>query len=109
MRSKRVLGAIALIAIVVAAISFAVVDVSTSAASGCLDSNSPCTDTIVPPIAVGCAVVGAFALIAAAIPAVTWIVHAFSSQHAAKHTDVDYSRPPSAPVRADEDDVSAAG
>ena len=55
-RSKRVLGAIALVAIVVAAISFAVVDVSTSAASGCLDSNAPCTDTVVPPIAVVCAI-----------------------------------------------------
>src|SRR4051812_13330555 len=80
-RSKRVLGAVALIAIVVAAISFAVVDVSTSAASGCLDSNVPCTDTVVPPIAVVCAVIGSIALIAAAIPAVTWIVYAFSSQH----------------------------
>ena len=106
MRSKRVLGAIALVAIVVAAISFAVVDVSTSAASGCLDSNAPCTGTVVPPVAVVCAIIGSIALIAAAIPTVTWLVHAFSSQHAAKHTDVDYSRLPSARVRADEDDIT---
>ncbi len=105
MRSKRVLGAIALIAIVVAAISFAVVDVSTSAASGCLDSVAPCTEKQVPPMAVIAAVIGAIALIAAVIPTVTWLVHAFSSQHAAKHTDVDYSRLPTAPVR-DEDEFT---
>jgi len=100
-----VLGAIALIAIVVAAISFAVVDVSTSAASGCLDSGAPCTEKQVPAVAVIAAVIGAIALIAAVIPTVTWLVHAFSSQHAAKHTDVDYSRLPSAPVR-DEDEFT---
>lgn len=106
MRSKRVLGAIALIAIVVAAISFAVVDVSTSAASGCLDSVAPCVEKQVPPVAVIAAVIGAIALIAAVVPTVTWLVHAYSSQHAVKHTEVDYSRLPSAPVRDDEDEFT---
>lgn len=106
MRSKRVLGAIAIIAIVVAAISFAVVDVSTSAASGCLDSAAPCTDKQVPTLAVIAAVIGAIALIAAVVPTVTWLVHAFSSQHAVKHTDVDYSRLPTAPVRDGEDEFT---
>jgi hypothetical protein len=101
-----VLGAIALVAIVVAAISFAVVDVSTSAASGCLDAVGPCTDKQVPPVAVIAAVIGAIALLAAVVPTVTWLVHAFSSQHAAKHTDVDYSRLPTAPVRDDEDEFT---
>lgn len=106
MRSKRVLGAIALVAIVVAAISFAVVDVSTSAASGCLDSAAPCTDKQVPTVAIVAALIGAIALIAAVVPTVTWLVHAFSSQHAARHTDVDYSRLPTAPVRDDEDEFT---
>ena len=105
MRSRRVLGAIALIAIVVAAISFAVVDVSTSAASGCLEragSAAGCGERAVPGLAVTFAVIGAVALVAGIVPAVTWIVHTVSSHHVARHTDVDYSRRPSALVRDDE-------
>ncbi|AYF98891.1 hypothetical protein D7I47_11925 [Protaetiibacter intestinalis] len=99
------LGAIALIAIVVAAISFAVVDVSTSAANGCLDARTVCgEERTVPPIAVVCAAIGALALLGGIVPAILWLVQTVSQHQTARHTDVDYSQGPSARVRDDEED-----
>ncbi|QEO10295.1 hypothetical protein [Protaetiibacter larvae] len=109
MRSRRVLGTIAIVAIVIAAISFAVVDVSTSAASGCLETDAPCTKHAVPSVAVLFAVIGIAALAASVIPAIAWIVKSVSAQRGALHTDVDYSRRPTARVRDEdpEDEVTA--
>lgn len=104
MRSRRVLGAIAIIAIVVAAVSFAVVDISTSAASGCLETGEPCSERASPPIATVFAIIGVVALVAAIVPAVAWVVRALPGQAGARETDVDYSRRPSARVRDDDDD-----
>ncbi|MFT4285109.1 MAG: hypothetical protein QM598_09790 [Protaetiibacter sp.] len=104
MRSRWALGAIAITAIIVAAISFAVVDISTSAASGCLDTRAPCTERTTPEIATVFAAIGAAALLVAAVAALTWIVRNLATKREVRQTDVDYSRGPSARVRDDEDD-----
>lgn len=96
MRSRRALGITALVAVMVAAISFAVVDISTSAANGCLASATPCTELTTPPLASICAVVGAIALVGAVIPAIAWLYQNLSTHQETRHTAVDYSRRPSA-------------
>jgi hypothetical protein len=97
-----VLGTIAIVAIVGAAISFAVVDISTSAASGCLDTDAPCMERASPAIATVFAIIGAVALVAAIVPAIAWLVRALPSQQGARETDVDYSRRPTARVHDDD-------
>ena len=68
MHSSRVLGTVALSAIVVAAISFAVVDVTV--ADGCaLDCSSG-----IPVIAITFAGLGALAALVSIVPAIGWIV-----------------------------------
>lgn len=104
MRSRRVLGTIAIIAIVAAAISFAVVDISTSAANGCLDADDPCTERASPVLATVFAIVGVVALVSAIVPAIAWLVRTLPGQQRSRQTEVDYSRRPSARVRDDEDD-----
>jgi hypothetical protein len=107
-RSRRALGTIAIIAIVVAASSFAVVDISTSAASGCLDAGATCAERATPAIASVFAIIGVVALIGAIVPAIAWLVRARLGRQAhpqaARETDVDYSRRPSARVRDEDDD-----
>jgi hypothetical protein len=107
-RSRWALGAIAITAIIVAAISFAVVDISTSAASGCLDAGAPCTERSTPELAAVAAVVGALALLLAVITGITWIVRDLATRREVRQTDVDYSRRPTARVRDDEDDPLSA-
>lgn len=99
MRTRQVLGTIAIAGIVIAAISFAVVDVSTSAASGCPQTDDSCATHDAPQLAIVFAVIGAIALLASIIPAIAWIVTSVSAQRGAVHTSVDYSRRPTARVR----------
>lgn len=83
MHSPRVLGVIALSAILVAAISFAVVDVSI--ADGC--GQGPCNGGI-PVLAITFAALGGLAALVSVIPAVTWIVEAVrNARHS--HPEVD--------------------
>jgi len=83
MHSSRVLGVVALGAILVAAISFAVVDVTI--ADGCGDG--PCKAGI-PIIAITFAALGGLAALVSVIPAVTWIVDAIrTARHAGHETD----------------------
>src|SRR5690606_19963901 len=91
MRSRGALGAVAIAAIVVAAVSFAVVDISTSAASGCLDVAGPCTDRTTPAIATTFAIVGGIALAGAVVPAVLWILQDLGTRREVRQTAVDYS------------------
>src|SRR5689334_2938281 len=84
MHSSRVLGVVALGAILVAAISFAVVDVSI--ADGCGDG--PCNGGI-PIVAITFAALGALAALVSVLPAVTWIVDAIRSARHASHLDDD--------------------
>lgn len=82
MHSSRTLGVVALGAILVAAISFAVVDVTI--ASGC--GVGPCT-TGIPIVAITFAALGALAALVSVIPAVSWIVEAISTARHASHED----------------------
>jgi hypothetical protein len=77
--SRRVLGAVALGAIVVAAISFGIVDVSIADANNCVGATIACTDKSVPPVAVTFAALGALALLVSVIPTVQWIVEAIQT------------------------------
>jgi hypothetical protein len=72
--SRRLLGAVALTAIVIAAMSFGVVDVSIADANGCVGTVRACTDHTVPPIAIAFAALGVVALLASIVPTVQWIV-----------------------------------
>ena len=90
--SRHVLGAVALGAIVVAAVSFAVVDASIAAANGCMDA-SPCDDHAVPVVAVTFSILGMAALLISIVPAVTWIVEAIQVHHTAtQHSDLEFAR-----------------
>lgn len=108
MRSRGALGAIAIAAIVVAAISFAVVDISTSAASGCLGAAGPCADDTTPGLATGFAIAGAVSLAIAVVVAVLWMLQDLGARREVRQTAVDYSRRPSARVRDDDVDDSPA-
>lgn len=82
MHSSRVLGVVALTAILVAAVSFAVVDVTI--AGGC--SAAPCNASI-PIVAITFAALGCLAALVSVIPAVSWIVEAIRTARAASHED----------------------
>lgn len=86
MHSRRVLGAVALGAIVVAAVSFGIVDWSIADANGCVGSTSGCADHAVPPVAISFAALGALALLVSVLPTVQWIVEAIQ---AGRTTDRD--------------------
>ena len=93
MHSRRVLGAIALGAVVIAAISFAVVDVSIAGANGCVGTASPCADRDVPVVAITFAALGVLALLVSILPAVTWIVEVFQQPRSPNHqADVEVAR-----------------
>lgn len=82
MHSSRVLGVIALVAILVAAVSFAVVDVTIS--DGC--AGGPCNAGI-PIVAITFAALGGLATLVSVIPAVSWIVDAIRTARHASHED----------------------
>jgi hypothetical protein len=79
--SRRALGIFALAAVILAAISFAVVDVSIANANGCLGVSGPCADTSMPFAATAFAIIGTFALLASVLPAISWFVGAIHHQH----------------------------
>lgn len=88
MHSPRVLGAIALAAVVIAAISFGVVDVAIS--GGCDDA--VCSSGV-PVLAITFGALGALALLVSVLPAVTWIVEAVrENRHADHETHHDADR-----------------
>ncbi len=85
MHSRRVLGAVALGAIVVAAVSFGVVDVSIADANGCVGVSAVCLDHEVPPVAISFAALGALALLVSILPMVQWIIEAIRAGHTSNH------------------------
>ena len=108
MHSRQVLGAIALSAIVVAAISFAVVDASIASANGCMGTPSPCDDRSVPIVAITFSLLGVLALLVSILPAVTWIVEAIQVHHATtQHSDLELARRHRARRSHDDDDYDA--
>jgi hypothetical protein len=83
--SRRVLGAVALGAIVVAAISFGIVDVSIADADGCVGVSAICADQPVPPVAISFAALGALSLLVSILPMVQWIVVAIHAGRTTHH------------------------
>jgi len=79
--SSRALGIFALCAVILAAISFAAVDVTI--ASGCEGAIRACSDTALPAVAIICAIIGSAALLASVVPALAWLVGAI--HHSAHH------------------------
>ena len=75
----------ALGAIVVAAISFGVVDVSIADANGCVGVSSVCLDHTVPPVAITFAALGALALLVSILPTVQWIFEAVQVGRTSHH------------------------
>lgn len=93
MHSRQTLGAVALGAIVVAAISFAIVDASIAAANGCMDTAAACEERSVPVVAVTFAALGVLALLCSIVPAVTWIVSSIHLHHSfGPHSDLELAR-----------------
>jgi len=70
-QSSRALGIFALSAVILAAISFAAVDVTVAGA----------VDSSVPPTAIVCALIGTIALIASIVPAFTWFTRSIHHPH----------------------------
>jgi Flp pilus assembly protein CpaB len=83
--SRRVLGAVALGAIVVAAVSFGIVDWSIADANGCVGGSAACADHAVPPVAITFAALGVLALLVAILPTVQWIVEAIQAGRTSNH------------------------
>ena len=74
--SRRALGILALAAVIVAAISFAVVDVSIADANGCVGVSGPCADTTMPGVATTFAIIGTVSLLLSVLPAINWFIGA---------------------------------
>jgi hypothetical protein len=74
MHSYRVLGIIALSAIVIAVMCVTVVDISIDSANGCLAARTACRDHDVPVTAIAYAILGAGALLASIPFAGGWVV-----------------------------------
>jgi len=79
--SRRALGIFALAAVVLAAISFAVVDVSIANANGCIGVSGPCPDTTMPWVATVFASIGTISLLASVLPAINWFIGAMHHAH----------------------------
>jgi fumarate reductase subunit D len=88
--ARRALGVFALCAVILAAISFAAVDVTIANAGGCGGAADTCAATTIPVIAIVCAVIGTIALLASVIPAVIWLMHAI--HHSQHDTEADVAR-----------------
>jgi hypothetical protein len=79
--SRRALGIYALSAVILAAISFAVVDVSIADANGCIGVSGPCADSAMPLAATAFAIVGIIALLVSVVLALKWISGAIHPHH----------------------------
>ncbi len=81
MFSRRALGIFALAAVILAATSFAIVDVSIANASGCVGVSGPCSESTMPLTATIFAIVGIVALLLSVIPAINWFLGAIHHPH----------------------------
>ncbi len=81
MLSRRALGIFALVAVILAAISFAIVDVSIANANGCVGVSGPCADDTMPFVATIFASVGTVSLLLSVMPAINWFVGAIHHQN----------------------------
>jgi hypothetical protein len=74
MHSYRVLGIVALSAIVIAVMCFTVVDISIDSVNGCLAARTVCREHEVPSSAIAYAILGAASLLASIPFAAGWVV-----------------------------------
>jgi hypothetical protein len=88
--SRRALGIFALVAVILAAISFAIVDVSIANANGCVGVSGPCTDDTMPFVATIFASIGIVSLLLSVMPAINWFVGAI--HHANHDADIEPMR-----------------
>jgi hypothetical protein len=79
--SRRALGIFALVAVILAAISFAVVDVSIATADGCAGMSGPCADDTMPYAATVFASIGTVSLLLSVLPAISWFIGAIDHPH----------------------------
>ncbi len=88
MRSTAVLGWTALVAIVVAALCFAVVDVTSTASAWCDRADDPCEAPALAPYTGWFAAIGGIALVACIIPSLRWLGLALRARPAQGDDDV---------------------
>ncbi len=87
MHSRKALGTVALSAFATAAVSFAVVDVSTSVSRSCASAVAACAHDAVPIVAVTSAALGVLCLTIGIVPTVLWII---ASVHASRSHGDDF-------------------
>lgn len=89
MQSRRALGTLALISLVTAAVSFAIVDMTTTVAKTCAAAAAvgpACAHDAVPVVAVTFTVVGFLAVAVGLVPGIGWVLASLS---AARGTEDD--------------------
>lgn len=90
MPSRRTLGAVALSSLGTAAVSFAVVDVTTSISRGCADASArACSHTAIPVAAIVFTVLGFVAVAVGVVPALMWIVQSVRTAHEQTDEEAD--------------------
>ena len=94
MHSYRVLGIVALCAIVIAVISFTVVDISIDSANGCLAARAGCREHEVPSAAIAYAIFGVVSLLASIPFAAGWVVGMHRRPEPEHHLPRATPRPP---------------
>jgi len=99
MHSYRVLGIVALGAIVLAVLCFTVVDITIDSANGCLGARAMCREHEVPSTAISYAALGALSLLVSALFAAGWLVGML--RHPVP--DEPLPRPERGPLLAEED------
>jgi hypothetical protein len=88
--SRRALGIFALVAVILAAISFAIVDVSIASANDCVGVSGPCADDTMPFVATIFASIGTVSLLLSVMPAINWFIGAI--HHANHDADIEPMR-----------------
>jgi len=89
--SRRALGIFALTAVILAAISFAVVDVSIANANDCVGVSGPCSNDTMPFVATIFASIGTISLLLSVMPAINWFLGAI--HHPTHDADIESIRP----------------
>jgi hypothetical protein len=88
--SRRTLGAVALSSLGTAAVSFAVVDVTTSISRGCADAAvRACAHEAIPVAAIVFTVLGFAAVAVGIVPAVLWIISSVRAAHEQTDDEAD--------------------
>ncbi|WBU38382.1 hypothetical protein [Homoserinibacter sp. YIM 151385] len=114
MPTRRALGTLTLSALGIAAVSFAIVDVSTSAASPCIEPAADCAHAAAPVAAVAFTILGFVGILAGLIPGTAWAARVLSHHREEQEQDEAADREaaralrPSSPRELDEDDSGAA-